>query len=102
MAASNAWRGAILFAIASSRAASMSPSTPVFLRAEIMTTGQPRLFSSEAASILSPLLSTRSAMLSATTTGTPVSMTCNARYRLRSKLVASITWITTSGSPPMR
>ena len=88
--------------VAARFASAISSSMPVLRSAEIITTGQPRLRESARTSILSPLFSTRSAMFRAATTGRPVSTTWSARYRLRSRLVASITWMTTSGSPPMR
>ena len=74
-------------------ALSMSSFTPLFLRAEIATTGTPMARSSAFTSMLSPALSTSSIMFSATITGTSVSSSWVVRYRLRSRLVASTIFI---------
>ncbi len=54
---------------------SNSSVMPLFFRAEIIMTGQPSFLESLSVSILSPFFSTKSAMLRATTTGRPVSIT---------------------------
>ena len=60
-------------------ASSMSSPSPVFFSAEVSTTGQPRTIDSLFESIFRPLFPIRSDMLSAMTTGIPVSMSCVVR-----------------------
>ena len=62
---------------------------PSFLDAEMGTTGMPSSFSISFTSMVPPLPSTSSIMLSASTMGIPSSMSCIVRYRLRSTFVAS-------------
>ena len=92
--------------ISSSRAfftaASTTDARPVFLSADVSTTGQPRTIDSLFVSIFSPRFSMRSAILSAMTTGMPVSMTWVVRYRLRSMFVASTRSMMTSGLSSIR
>ena len=75
-------------------AASITPSP---LSAEISITGTPRWLESFAASMRSPFLRTTSIMFSATTIGIPSSASCVVRYRLRSRLVASMMLSSASG-----
>ena len=90
--------GCALAGSASARAsAARSGSMPCPCWAEIGTTGTPSSCASAAASISRPIPGSMSHMLSATTTGTPVSITCSARYRLRVSCVASTTSSTRSG-----
>ena len=86
----------------SSIAVFTSSSMPRPLSAEVGTIGHPSSRESLSTSILSPFFSTRSIMLRAMTTGRPSSRICVVKYRLRSRLVASIRLMTTSGSPSRR
>ena len=85
------------FLLATLIAVSTSASSPVCFRAEVSTIGQSNNIESLFVSILIPLFSRRSVMFSAITTGTPVSISCVVRYRLRSIFVASTRSIITSG-----
>ena len=90
-------QGKAIFFRVLSIAHSISSSQPCPLAALMATTGKPILFERSGTSILFPCLFTSSIIFSATTVGTPISINCTVRYRLRCKLVASTTSITTSG-----
>ena len=61
------------------------------------TTRSPRPLERTRTLMLSPLARTSSIMFRATTTGTPSSISCTVRYRLRSMLVASTMLMTALG-----
>ena len=86
-----------VFDFAREIAFSAASITPVLLSAEISTTGQPRLALILSRSSLFPLFSSTSSMLTAITTGTPSSVTCEVRYKFLSRFVPSIIFSTASG-----
>ena len=69
-------------------------------RAEMGTTGTPRLAASRPQSITSPFFSTSSIKFTASTTGRSSSRSCMVRYRFRSRLVASTMSMMASGCSP--
>ena len=74
-------------------------STPSPRSADISTTGTLSLRASSSVLIFIPRFLTTSIWLSATTIGTPNSMSCVVRYRLRSRLDASTMLTMASGLP---
>ena len=78
-------------------AASISSLVPLPLSAVVSTTGTPSSAESFFTSIVSPRLLTMSIILSATTTGMPISSSCVVKYKLRSMLDASTKFTITSG-----
>ena len=87
--AQKSWRTGGSWNRATCSAWSTSSPMPSFLDAEMGTTGMPSSFSISFTSMVPPLPSTSSIMLSASTMGIPSSMSCIVRYRLRSTFVAS-------------
>ncbi len=71
--------------------AALSSSMPRLRTATVGITGTPSSAESLAASIVSPSRSAMSIMLSATTTGSPSRISCSAKRRWLSRLVASTT-----------
>ena len=71
-------------------------------RATVSTAGQPVSSVSLAVSMSLPALRTSSIMFSASTSGTPSSMICTPRYRLRSRQSAFSTSMTAPGRSSMR
>ena len=84
------------------RASSAADLQPSPLRALICRQGQPSPLPNFSRSMLSPLFRTRSIMFTATTTGSPSSISWVVRYRLRSILVPSTMFKTTSGGSRTR
>ena len=89
-----------LFATRSKR--STNSLTPSFLLAEMGTTGMPSASSRHFISMLPPEAVTSSIIFSASTIGSPNSITWSVKYRLRSMLVASTMLMTASGLPCIR
>ena len=82
------------------RSCSRSSPMPSSLLADAATTGTPSSNDSAARSISIPCFCASSIRFTHTITRSVSSMTCRARIKLRSRLVASHTAITQSASPP--
>jgi len=86
-----------LVSLASCTTSAMSSSRPWPSLAVQATTGTLRSWESFLVSMVTPLRRTSSIMFRPSTRGAPISMNCTARYRLRSRAVASTMLMTTSG-----